>query len=257
MMYGLDDDIEQRPNQRALIQQLGGGSNIAQMGPGAGRPDALSPDAATASAWRNDPSNPLRGMMQKLAPTQGDYAKHYADGTRAGQDMSWMQAQGIAPGEPAPGSKPQGFSSQNPNGRGYLEEATRWYAPQLQAMTDEGQREQAVESFLRSLAPELQSRGLNVGDIKKEKMQIDGKWVDLYRDITNGRGSGAAEAQWLEDNGSGTGLPMQGGGSMARGNLNALLTGDPMAGIQAALGKYSEQGDNLQALLAQLGVQNG
>jgi hypothetical protein len=231
MMYGLDDDIEQRPNQRALIQQLGGGSNIAQMGPGAGRPDALSPDAATASAWRNDPSNPLRGMMQK-----------------------------IAPGEPAPGSaapKPQGFSSQNPNGRGYLEEATRWYAPQLQAMTDEGQREQAVESFLRSLAPELQSRGLNVGDIKKEKMQIDGKWVDLYRDITNGRGSGAAEAQWLEDNGSGTGLPMQGGGSMARGNLNALLTGDPMAGIQAALGKYSEQGDNLKALLAQLGVQNG
>jgi hypothetical protein len=44
---------------------------------------------------------------------------------------------------------------------------------------------------------------------------------------------------------------------MARGNLNALLTGDPMAGIQAALGKYSEQGDNLKALLAQLGVQNG
>jgi hypothetical protein len=233
MMYGLDDDIEQRPNQRALIQQLGGGSNIAQMGPGAGRPDALSPDAATASAWRNDPSNPLRGMMQKLAPTQG-----------------------IAPGEPAPGSK-SAFSSQNPNGRGYLEEATRWYAPQLQAMTDEGQREQAVESFLRSLLPELQSRGLNVGDIKKEKMQIDGTGVDLYRDITNGRGSGAAEAQWLEDNGSGTGLPMQGGGSMARGNLNALLTGDPMAGIQAALGKYSEQGDNLKALLAELGVQNG
>jgi hypothetical protein len=234
MMYADDELIEGRPNQRALIQQLGGGSNIAQMGPGAGRPDALSPDAATASAWRNDPSNPLRGMMQKLAPTQG-----------------------IAPGEPAPGSKPQGFSSQNPNGRGYLEEATRWYAPQLQAMKDEGERERAVESYLRSLVPELQSRGLNVGDIKKEKMQIDGKWVDLYRDITNGRGSGAAEAQWLEDNGSGTGLPMQGGGSMARGNLNALLTGDPMAGIQAALGKYSEQGDNLKALLAQLGVQNG
>jgi hypothetical protein len=37
------------------------------------------------------------------------------------------------------------------------------------------------------------------------------------------------------------------------GGLNSMLTSDPMMGIQAMVGKYSQQGDNLKALLAQLG----
>ncbi len=49
--------------------------------------------------------------------------------------------------------------------------------------------------------------------------------------------------------------PQQGGGmgmGMAQGGLNSLLQGDPLAGIQSAISGYSEQGDNLKALLAQL-----
>lgn len=131
----------------------------------------------------------------------------------------------------APGDNPSSsvFQSDNKNGRGYLEEATRAYAPTLQGIKDEGEREKAVEAYLNSLVPELQKRGVNVGGVKKEKMLIDGQWVDLYRDVTNGRGTGAAEAQYLVDDGGGgaapgAGMPMAGASSTA--GVQALLPTD-------------------------------
>jgi hypothetical protein len=53
-----------------------------------------------------------------------------------------------------------------------------------------------------------------------------------------------------------TSAPRMGGGGtgMAQNNLNALLQGDPLAGIQSAIQGYAGEGDNLKALLAQLGL---
>ncbi len=83
-------------------------------------------------------------------------------------------------------------------------------------------------------------------------------------DIVRNSGPGGAWQGWggsygLGPDGGSLPEPAQGGGQgggmglgMAQGGLHSLLSGDPMAGIQAAIGKYSEQGDNLKALLAQL-----
>jgi hypothetical protein len=65
---------------------------------------------------------------------------------------------------------------------------------------------------------------------------------DIIRDLENGGGW-----QWDGGGGAPSAAPQQAGG------LSPLLAGNPMQGIQAALGQYSEQGDNLKALLAALG----
>ena len=83
-----------------------------------------------------------------------------------------------------------------------LMDANAAKAKELQGIADEGQREAAVEAHLRSFIPQLQAMGVNVGDVRKEKMQINGQWVDMFQDITNGSGTGAAVPQWLVEDGS-------------------------------------------------------
>lgn len=175
-----------------------------------------------------------------------------------------LHAPGIAPGEPAPGlptlpeaapmaappaSPKSPFQSDNRSLSGYLQEAAASYRPELIKLQGDTARKSGAESFIRSLEPELRARGWQGGDIRNEKIQVDGRWKDLFRDV-----DGVAEAQYLDvnDPAPAPGGGMGGGMGLAANGLNSLLTGDPMAGIQAAIGQYAGQGDNIKALLAQL-----
>lgn len=101
---------------------------------------------------------------------------------------------------------------------GYLQAFARSIQPEVQAQKSEQEAKNLVQSRLQALLPELKARGVNVGDIKNEKIQIDGKWVDLFRDI-----GGASEAQYLVDEGGGA-------GSGAMGAARALGMAAPAAG---------------------------
>lgn len=167
------------------------------------------------------------------------------------------QDPGTPEGPAAPAANPFGFSSQNKLGRGYLEEAVNWYAPQLQGMVGKNTALEA-ENFLKSIMGDVNSRGgvngRKINQVKNEKVQLDdGSWVDLYRDI-----GGASAPQWHEWDGvtrepeRGSGVP---GMMMPNigGGLDQALQGDPMARIQEALAKLTGSGNpNIDALLKQM-----
>lgn len=190
MLPAVDEfDQTKRPNQDALLQQLGAGS--------------------------------APGMAAPVDP---------------------MPAQSMA----APPAAKSPFQSDNKSLSGYLQEAAAHYRPELIKQQGDAARKSSAESFIRSLEPELRARGWNGGDIKNEKLQVDGRWMDLYQDV-----EGAANPQYADVTDAGPSGPVGGGVSLP--GMGGLLGGDPLAGIQSALGQYSQQGDNLKALLAQLG----
>lgn len=220
-----DGRPKRQPNQDALLGALGAGSNIAQMGPNAGKVDSLAPDAASAAAWRNDPSNPLKGMVSGLQPEAAPMA---------------------APGEPKP------FAN---DARGFLTNSLQGFAPTVRGITGQGDdaRKKAVEDHIRSLLPELEARGMKIDDVRGEKILRGGRWTDLMRDVANGQGGGDAEVQWLEEDPTAQAAgpaPMGVGGG-----LDPSLAGDPLAAIQAEIEKHAKgKHPNQDALLAQLGA---
>ena len=123
------------------------------------------------------------------------------------------------------------------------------FAPTVRGITgqDDSARKQAIEQHLRGLISE---HGFAVNDVRGEKINVGGQWIDTMQDIANGQGGGAAIPQWLVEDGSGGG----GGGMATPGmpGMHPLLGGDALAGIQAAIGQYAEPSSNLQALLQQL-----
>jgi hypothetical protein len=100
------------------------------------------------------------------------------------------------------------YQSHHGSVAGYLQAAMGAYAPTVQAARSEQGAKTLAQNYITSLRPEIEKRGGKVGDIKNEKIQIDGKWVDLYRDI-----GGASEAQYLVDDGGGS-APMPGASAM-------------------------------------------
>lgn len=103
--------------------------------------------------------------------------------------------------------KPSIFQSDNRSLGGYLQEAAAAYRPELVKFATEEERKRAAENYIRSLEPELRARGWQGGDIRNEKIQVDGRWMDLYEDV-----EGKANAQYLDvtDDGTGGGSPAAG-----------------------------------------------
>lgn len=109
-------------------------------------------------------------------------------------------------------------------------------------------------------------QGWQVGGNNKDLIQFHGdpstlapEWGGVTSfDVIGNYDPTAGTAQgwrWGVGEGRGGGAPQPGAPRMAAapGALNPLLTGDPMAAIQAAISQYSRPSSNLEALLAQLG----
>ena len=245
MMNLHDDELDQekRPNQDALLAQLGAGPNTAQMGPNAGRMDTFAPDAASAAAWRNDPSNPLHGIMSGLAPSD--------------------PVQGMAQASQKPQSNPDYMDWAGINKDKYDSGHDSPKYQVLRALSGFDPSQGVTPDVLAAL------NGLGLGTFsgKGDKINVGGQIdprFDGYTEFDLIRGFNDPNNQSKKWGFGGTGAPgqpdhqpqsWQGGGmglGIAQGGLHSLLSGDPMAGIQAAIGQYAGQGDNLKALLAQL-----
>lgn len=57
----------------------------------------------------------------------------------------------------------------------------------------EDAKKAVAEQAIRSVLPQLQQMGVQVDDVRNEKIQIGGKWYDLLKDV-----SGAAVPQFLD-----------------------------------------------------------
>ena len=81
------------------------------------------------------------------------------------------------------------------------------FAPTVRGITgqDDSARKQAIEQHLRGLISE---HGFAVNDVRGEKINVGGQWIDTMQDIANGQGGGAAIPQWLVEDGSGCGWPV-------------------------------------------------
>lgn len=131
--------------------------------------------------------------------------------------------------EPAAAPSPSGGFDGSGYGTasGYLQAATKWLQPQVQAAKSEQEAKSLVQNYLQSIAPELEKRGARVGKIKNEAITLDGREYDTFRDI-----GGASEAQMME-----LGLP----GGNAPAAMGAMGT---MAGMLPGTG-----GSLLQSLV--------
>lgn len=196
--------------------------------------------------YQNAVLDELRGYRPPNGNTgvAGGIPRQVQPAGAGGIESAPPMAQPAAPAAPNPV-----FQSANNSLGGYLQEAAAAYRPELIKIGDEAGRKSAAEGYIRSLEPELRKRGWGGGDIRNEKLQVDGRWMDLFRDI-----EGEAGAQYLDVTDS-PAAAMGGGGmnpafGQGMGGLNALLQGDPSARIQQALGGV--QAPNFEALLAAL-----
>jgi hypothetical protein len=207
-----DDELDQQlPNQKALLQQLGGTAQGGTTGFAPSMPldPPLAPQAPAAPpSYDGLSGNYDRG---KLNDPNKQSAKYLMGRTLAGFDAR----QGITP-EVLAAINGLGFGSFSGSGDKLA----------LSGLTDKGREHGLVGDYQGADFIE----GLKSGN---------GKWG--YQDP-------AEEARLAQGQQRGGG-----GGGQAMGGLNSMLTSDPMMGIQAMVGKYSQQGDNLKALLAQLG----
>jgi hypothetical protein len=188
----------------------GGGMSGAM----SGTADALSPNAEAAAARRNDPANPLGAMVN-----------------------------GIAPGEPSPAaSKPQGA----PDLQSYLTSGLQSFRPELLKIQGQGDdaRKTAVQDHIRKLLAERPDLASQVSDVRGEKINVGGRWIDTLHDVANGAGGGAAEVQWLVEDPNAAAAPMaaaQGGPSAFQG-IQSLMPTDTdfyqrlQAQLQSVLG---------------------
>lgn len=218
-MFQAQDEFD-NPNQRALLQRLGTGVESQA-------PPVLPPEASPVAAQATGMAAPAQ------KPGLGQYA-----------------------------SKLEGFGGMLDDGRSKLEHGDSpkyQFARVMSNFDPKGGLSQGMLDQLNALG-----LGTVSGQIGGDKIsiggQMDPRWngvteFDVIRDLENGGGW-----QW-GDISADQGGPQQaqgrgmGGVGMAQSGLNSLLTGDALAGIQQAIGQYAGQGDNLKALLAQLGVQ--
>lgn len=172
-------------------------------------------------------------------------------------------AAGLEPGNTAAapaagGDKPSIFQSGNNSLSGYLQEAAAAYRPELIKHQGDAARKTAAEAYIRSLEPELTKRGWKGGDIRNEKLQVDGRWIDLYQDI-----EGAANAQYHDTTndapaGGGGAGGMVPGGASSLSSIQGLMPTDTdffkrlQAQLQEQLG--GPQAFEREALLRQLGA---
>lgn len=190
----------------------------------------------------------LLAQMQQGAPAQPK-GKPFADGTGAGMATA---AGSIAGGlrEKTGGDaslavvrdpKPGVFQSDNRSLGGYLQEAAAAYRPELIKLQGDADRKAAAEKYIRSLEPELRARGWTGGDIRNEKIQVDGRWKDLYRGIED-----TADAQYLD--------VQDDGPAAAMGNAVGTIGAGPSSfqSIQSLLPTDTSTYNTLQAKLQQL-----
>lgn len=119
----------------------------------------------------------------------------------------------------------------------------------------------------KGLTPEVMEAlsGLGIANFtgdSRDKLYAGGNTDPRFKDVLSSdiiNNFGADNASWNGWGGTSVDPVAQpgagGGGGMGAGGLHSLLTGNPNAGINAALGQYGGQSDFLQALLAQLGGQ--
>lgn len=238
MMY---QDYDQ-PNQRALLQQLQVEPRPV-VGPTPGAPtkrDQLAPDAATAAANRAAmPDGPLKQMIGAMGPVSSmaaplpasDYSRLSGGYNREKlnnadhQTAKYQMGRALAGFDPRQGLTPEVLAALNSLGFGNFSGSGQKL--NLSGLTDKGKA-----AGLRG--------DYNNADFIEGFAGGNGKWQ--YADPFT-------EAQ--EAKGAPMGMGVGGIGS-AMGGLASVLQGNPMAGIQAALGQYGEQSSNLQALLDQL-----
>lgn len=127
-----------------------------------------------------------RAMMSQLGATS---APGLSPGVSPGIDMGQKAPEQAKPAAPA---VPSLYQSDNASVAGYLQEAMGAKLGDIRKIGDDAGRKSAAEAYIRSLVPEIEKRGGKVGDIRNEKIQIDGQWRDLVRDI-----DGVAEAQYI------------------------------------------------------------
>ena len=202
-MYSDENDLD----RDALLSQMAGAPG--RKPPTAGPVDTLAPNAQAAAARRNDPSNPLGGAMQ-----------------------------GIAPGEPPPGgTKPQGA----PDLQGYLTSGLQAFRPEVLKIQGQGDdaRKTAVQDHIRKLLSERPDLAGQVSDVRGEKINVGGRWIDLMQDVANGQGGGAANVQWLEEDPNAAAAPAG----------NAFAGPSSFQGIQALMPTDTNFYNRLQAQL--------
>jgi hypothetical protein len=151
----------------------------------------------------------------------------------------------IAPGEPAPGTQAPAPTAYANDAQGFLTNSLQGIAGKVREIQGQGDdaRKKFVEEHIRSLLPELSARGMNVADVRGEKINVGGQWIDLMRDVANGQGGGAAEVQWLvepnpTDLGTSLVAPMAPPASTPEAQLSQAIEG---VGGVANPTSYSEQ----------------
>ena len=203
------------PNRKALLEKLGGNTGV------------------TGGAFNNSPIySPGERAPEPAAPSPVAPAPYAAKGPAMG--LEGFDAGKLSSGHVSPkyvfAKHAQGL------GAGDTDELLR--------------RLQADESGY--------FKNASFGGSKGDRLQIGGQLDPAFNgisefDVIRAMGEGGKGWQWA---GAGGPAPAQGGGMAApQGGvpLNSLLTGDPIAGINAAIGQQGEQSSFLRALLQQLG----
>jgi hypothetical protein len=203
-------------------------------------------------AYTDDPMGPRRRAL--------------VDGLAGNTGISGAMPGGVglppiagAPAAPAPvaappAAKPAGpFQSGNASVSGYLQDATRDFAPTLRGIKDEAGRKSALNQYLTSLEPEVAKRGGHISDIHGDGANVDGRRIDFFRDI-----EGAADPQYLDVTDQASAPQGQRGGGMnplfAGSSVAPMLQGDPSANIQNAMQQMGALGNTsrIQQLIAAL-----
>jgi hypothetical protein len=240
MMQLHDDELDQekRPNQDALLQQLAAPGLQAP----AGGFSSLLPEGV--SPQRNN---------QDLLEQSGS----------AGLKIGNSLLQGMAQPSQKRTSNPDYMNWAGINREKY---DSAHDSPKYQILRELSKYDPS-QGVTADVLAGLNALGLGTFTGQKDKINVGGQIDPRFEGYTEFdliRGFNDPNNQSKKWGFGGTGAPGQpdykpqggqGGGmglGIAQGGLHSLLSGDPMAGIQAAIGQYAGQGDNLKALLAQL-----
>lgn len=209
-----DDELYEQPNKKALLQQLGG------------------PVAGSVTGMAAPAESPIDPPLQPQA------APKY--GTDIGK-REYMDWRGIDAGK---------FDSAHDSPKYQVLRTLSHFDPS--------------QGITADVLGALNQLGLGTFSGERDKLRVGGQVdprfegyteMDLIQGFndpnnkTKTWGYGAINPNQPQGGAPSMGGVMPGMG----GGLNPLLTGDPMAGIQAAIGQYAKPSSNLQALLAQLG----
>jgi hypothetical protein len=224
------------PRRRALVDGLAGNTGISGAMPGG-------------------VGLPQIGGAPTKKPVAAGFTGGLIDGQFVGGNKyaSADQLPGAANAPAAPAAQPAGpFQSANASVSGYLQDATRDFAPTLRGIKDEAGRKSALNQYLTSLEPEVAKRGGHISDIHGDGANVDGRRIDFFRDI-----EGAADPQYLDVTDQASAPQGQRGGMnplFAGSSVAPMLQGDPSANIQNAMQQMGALGNTsrIQQLIAAL-----